>query len=179
MNSANARQRADDLKARLRNRLAELDAQRQLSSSPPVVAGGALVVPVGLLARLHGSVRQEATSHDAAMTAVLRIEAGLGRTPRRAGPEEQGYDVESRAVDGSPLFITVRHRTSGTNPFLITRSELGVARNTGARHVLALVDGDQVRYLRQALDGIANPAFGTAAIPLPWQAYFERGQVPQ
>ena len=45
MNSANARQRADDLKARLRNRLAELDAQRQLSASPPVVVGGALVVP--------------------------------------------------------------------------------------------------------------------------------------
>ncbi len=85
--------------------------------------------------------------------------------------------MESRTADGSPLFITVRHHAADT--FLVTRSELGVARNTEGRHVLALVDGDQVRYVRRAFAGFPNPAFGTSAIHLPWQAYFERGQVPQ
>jgi hypothetical protein len=178
MNSANARQRADDLKARLRNRLAELDAQRQLSSSPPVVAGGALVVPAGLFARLRGHAGQGTTSQHAAVAAVLRTESHLGRTPRPATPEEQGYDVESRAADGSSLFITVRHRMAD-DVFLITRSELGVARNTADNHVLALVDGNQVRYLRGSLGEVPNPAFGTAAVPLPWRTYFERGQVPR
>ena len=50
MNSAKARQRADELEARLKRRLEELDAERQLSPLPPVVAGGALIVPAGLLA---------------------------------------------------------------------------------------------------------------------------------
>jgi hypothetical protein len=107
---------------------------------------------------------------------VLRVEAALGRTPRPASPEEQGYDVESRAADGPPLFIAVRHRFADT--FLITSSELGVARNIVGSHVLALVDGDHVRYLRRAFDGIPDPAFGTSSISLSWQAYFDRGQVP-
>jgi len=123
------------------------DAQRQLSSSPPVVAGGALVMPAGLLTRLPGHGGQATTSQHAAVAAVLRIEAGLGRTPRPATPEEQGYDVESRAADGSPLFSTVRHRATNADTFLITRSELGVARNAEGNHVLALVDGHQVRYV--------------------------------
>ena len=100
----------------------------------------------------------------------------MGRAPRTAAPEEQGYDVESRAADGSPLFIAVRDRAA--DALLITRSELGVARNIGDNHVLALVDGDQLRYLRRAFDAIPNPAFGTSSISLSWQAYFERGQVP-
>lgn len=79
------------------------------------------------------------------------------------------------AADGSPLFIAVRNRAA--DALLITRSELGVARNIEDNHVLALVDGDQVRYLRR-FDGIPNPAFGTSSISLSWQAYFERGQVP-
>lgn len=178
MNSSNARQRADDLKARLRNRLAELDAQRQLSSSPPVVAGGALVVPAGLLVQLHGDGDQGTLSHHAAVAAVLRAEVRLGRTPRPVTPEEQGYDLESRAVDGSPLFILVRHRADA-DTFLITRSELGVARNTGGSHVLALVDGDEVRYVREALAKMPNPAFEMPTISLPWRTYIERGQVPQ
>ena len=177
MNSGNARQRADDLKARLRNRLADLDAQRQLSSSPPIVAGGALVVPAGLLSRLPDRGVLETTSQRAAITAVLRSEAALGRTPRPATADEQGYDVESRAADGSPLFIMVRHRTA--DAFLVTRSELGVARNTGDRHVLALVDGDRMRYVRRAFAAVADPEFGISAVSLSWQAYFERGQVPR
>ena len=159
MNSANARQRTDDLKARLRTRLAQLDAQRQLSSSPPVVAGGALVVPAGLLARLRGQGGGHGpSSRDAAVAAVLRAETSLGRTARRTAPEEQGYDVESRAADGSALFIMVRHREAGGSDFLVTRSELGVARNTGGNHLLALVDDGHVRYLRQALAEVPQPA---------------------
>jgi superfamily II DNA or RNA helicase len=181
MNSANARQRADDLKARLRNRLAELDAQRQLSSSPPVVVGGALVIPAGLLTHMTGQTGQWSAGADQrrAVAAVLDTERALGRAPRQAPPEEQGYDVESRAADGTPLFIAVRHRATGTGTFLVTRSELGVARNTADRHVLALVDGDCVRYVRHAFVGVQNPPFGSSTITLPWQAYFERGQVPQ
>lgn len=178
MNSANARQRTDDLKARLRTRLAQLDAQRQLSSSPPVVAGGALVVPAGLLTRPRGQVSGHGpSSRDAGVAAVLRAETSLGRTARRTAPEEQGYDVESRTGDGSPLFIMVRQREA--DDFVVTRSELGVARNTGDNHVLALVDDGHVRYIRRALGSAPQPAFGTATVSLPWRNYFQLGQVPR
>ena len=49
LNSGLARQRADDLAARLQKRMGELEQERKLSPLPPVVSGAALIVPVGLL----------------------------------------------------------------------------------------------------------------------------------
>ena len=54
INSAKARQRADELEDRLRRRMEELEQERRLSPQAPVVIGGALVIPAGLLARLKG-----------------------------------------------------------------------------------------------------------------------------
>jgi len=54
INSGKARQRADDLEARLQKRMAELEQERRLSPLPPVVVGGALVVPQGYLDELSG-----------------------------------------------------------------------------------------------------------------------------
>ena len=88
MNSAKARQRADELQARLKRRLEELDAERQLSSLPPVVAGGALIVPgraAGLAARRAATATIAERAHErsaterAAVDAVLAAERDLGR----------------------------------------------------------------------------------------------------
>ena len=54
MNAALAAQRADELTARLERRTEELERERQISPLPPVVIGGALVVPQALLERLSG-----------------------------------------------------------------------------------------------------------------------------
>jgi superfamily II DNA or RNA helicase len=185
MNSANARQRADELRARLRERLGELDAERQLSSTPPVVAGGALVMPAGLLGRLSGAPGRlpPPAARPAAIAAVMAAERALGRTPVRVPPEGQGYDIESRAPDGSPLFISVKTRLPGMDAFLATQSEIGVARNTGRRHMLALVDeahpdGPRVRYVQPSLAAVTEPSFGIPIIALPWRSLFEYGQVP-
>lgn len=58
MNWQKAHQRADDLQARLEKRMKELEQERRLSPLPPVAIGGALVVPIGLLARLRGDERE-------------------------------------------------------------------------------------------------------------------------
>src|SRR6202044_1462894 len=55
MNSGNARQRAEELAARLKYRMSELEAERQLAAGPPMVAGGALVLPAGLLSGMSGA----------------------------------------------------------------------------------------------------------------------------
>src|SRR5439155_21596937 len=63
MNSARARQRADELQARLKRRLEDLDAERQLSPLPPVVVGGALIVPRGLLDSMRGAVADDIATY--------------------------------------------------------------------------------------------------------------------
>ena len=62
INSGKARSRADELQARLQRRLQELDEERQLFPLPPVVVGGALVIPGGYLARLKGTTHTAKTT---------------------------------------------------------------------------------------------------------------------
>jgi SNF2 family DNA or RNA helicase len=191
MNSGKARQRADELEARLKRRLAELDAERQLAPQPPVVAGGALVIPAGLLAKLAGTppgdvaehARDTAATERAAVEAVLAWEKAIGRQPVEMPPNNKGYDIESKAIDGTLLFIEVKGRVAGAETFTITRSEIGVGRNKADTHVLALVEvGDDgasdVRYVHRAFDDVGNLPFDTISVILKWKAYFERGQVP-
>ena len=54
LNSAEARKRADNLQGRLQKRLEDLKLEAQISPLPPVVLGGLLVVPAGLLAAMAG-----------------------------------------------------------------------------------------------------------------------------
>ena len=91
LNSGLARQRADDLEARLKQRMQELEQEQFLSPLPPVVIGGALVVPQALLDRMRG---QAPMPHDVdqadraridrlAMDAVLAAERGFGTSRAR------------------------------------------------------------------------------------------------
>ncbi len=191
MNSANARQRADELQGRLRQRLEALNAQRQLSSLPPVVAGAALVVPAGLLSSRRGAaardVAEQARARSAvkraALDAVLAIERALGHDPVEMPPNNKGYDIESKAADGSLLFLEVKGRTQGAETFTVTRSEIGVGRNMPGQHILALAEVSaaglpDVRYIRGAFRDIGDLPFEAISVNLHWRSYFDRGEVP-
>ena len=52
LNSQLARQRADDLATRLQKRLSEIEQERKLAALPPVVLGGAIIIPGGMLHKL-------------------------------------------------------------------------------------------------------------------------------
>ena len=103
INSARARQRADELEARLRKRMLELEQERQLAALPPAAIGGALIVPGGLLARLKGQrqsqpdlfARETKRVEEAAMAAVMAAERALGHIPRDVSRQNLGYDIES------------------------------------------------------------------------------------
>jgi superfamily II DNA or RNA helicase len=187
MSSSKARQRADELQARMKRRLAELDAERQLSSLPPVVVGGALVVPTGLLASLQGTSAQDVAqyAHDrsatdqAAVQAVLATERQLGREPTEMPHNNKGYDIESKGPSGTLFFIEVKGRITGADIFTVTRSEIGVARNKPEQHILALVEvaepaQPEVRYLRGAFEDTGELPFKTISVNLGWKPYFER-----
>jgi SNF2 family DNA or RNA helicase len=191
MNSARARQRADDLQARLKQRLEDLDAERQLAPLPPVVTGGALIIPAGLMASLLGTsardvaerARERSAAERAAVDAVLAIERALGRDPVEMPPSNKGYDIESRAADGSLLFLEVKGRIRGAETFAVTRSEIGIGRNKPDQHILALVEvsatgSPQVRYIRRAFQDIGDLPFDTVSVNLHWRSYFDRGEAP-
>ena len=148
LNSAKAQQRADELAARLQKRLAELEQERQFAPLPPVVMGGALVVPIGLLQRLQGK-RESTTStfaretqrvELAAMSAVMAAERALGYEPRDVSAQRCGYDIESVVPGTGQLrFIEVKGRIEGAETVTVTKNEILAALNKPDNFILALV----------------------------------------
>ena len=171
LNSQLAARRAEELAARMQKRLAELEMEKLISALPPMVTGGALVIPGGLLDRLAGGVpagaaeTPEAATRKAvelaAMRAVMEIEEGLGFEPHDVSTENRGYDVESRIPDdrrsefgGACLrFIEVKGRGAGAETVTVTKNEILTALNKPENFWLALVevDGDKTRtvYLKK------------------------------
>jgi SNF2 family DNA or RNA helicase len=192
LNSGRARQRADDLQARLKRRITELDQERQLSPLPPVVAGGALVIPQGLLERLRGE-RSEAPAVHAreterveriAVEAVLAAERRLGRDPEEKPRNNPGYDILSSPADSGPLlFIEVKGRVVGAPTFTITKNEVLYALNKSTSYILALVlvDGNEareIRYIRHPFTGSDEVLFGVTSLNVDWGEMFARGHLP-
>src|SRR5690606_8564689 len=120
--------RARDLERRLERRLEELAADESLRPLPPVVAGGALVVPQGLLDRLTGKrdqpvatyARQTAEVERRAVEAVLAAERELGRQPEEMPRNNTGYDIRSYSPEGHYVFIEVKGRILGAEHFTVT-----------------------------------------------------------
>src|SRR5579885_3397144 len=190
LNSAKARQRADDLQARLQKRQEELAQERQLAALPPVVIGGALIVPAGLLARLAGERQQEpdlfaevsARVERLAMEAVLVAERRLGYEARDVSAEKCGYDIESRVPGTGKLrFIEVKGRVVGSDTVTLTKNEILTALNKPEEFILALVevDGDTTRpprYVRQPFS--REPDFGVTSVNYDLSKLLARAEAP-
>ena len=166
LNSVNAQRRADELQARMQKRLAELEQEKKVSPKPPVIAGGALIIPMGLRNRLLGIPnagslfgKDRAAIEQAAMNAVLRREAERGFAPRDVSIRNVGYDIESTIPvpqrHGGPClrFIEVKGRQKGSTTVTVTRNEILTALNKPDEFILAIVevDGSQTHtlYLRR------------------------------
>jgi hypothetical protein len=179
LNSQEARRRADNLQARLAKRLEELKLEGQIAPLPPVVLGGLLVVPLGLLRAMAGELtaeeqaeRRAAADSQAAAAraraAVMAVERGLGFQPVDREFERLGYDIESRAPDTGQLrFIEVKGRVSGAATVTVTKNEILTSLNKPDSFILALVeflgdDSQRVHYLRQPFR--REPDFGVTSV---------------
>jgi superfamily II DNA or RNA helicase len=189
INSGKARQRADDLQARLQKRMEDLEKERQLSALPPVVIGGALVVPAGLLDRVKGGIQAEPSQFardtvrvaKLALDAVLASERMLGFVPRDVSDEKCGYDVESLIPGTGKLrFIEVKGRVRGAETVTVTKNEILTALNKPEDFILAVVevDGDQTtpRYVRSPFG--REPDFGVTSVNYSLGELLERGEAP-
>ncbi len=152
----NVRRTIDDLTARRESREKELLAMRHVISATPVVAGGALVIPAGLLAQRKGqpewTVDADARARVewVAMNAVMVAERALGHEVIDVSAQKCGWDVTSlpRAVDGKlppSRHIEVKGRAKGNSTVTVTRNEILYGLNQQDKFILAivLVDGDQ------------------------------------
>ncbi len=174
LNSSKARQQADELQGRLKRRLADLELERQVAALPPVVVGGALVVPAGLLRHLQGAPHQDAEALETAriehlaMDAVMAAERRLGYEPRDVSTERCGYDIESRVPPGGRLrFIEVKGRHKDGKTITVTRNEILTALNKPEDFMLAivLVDGDTAAEPRYVTRPFQNePDFGVTSV---------------
>lgn len=191
LNSARAEQRRDDLEARLKKRLEELEMERHLSPLPPVIIGGALIVPAGLLQertdRQPGTfARDTARSEKAAMEAVMTHERTLGHEPRDVSREKVGYDIESRVPerDGEPSrlrFIEVKGRVAGADTVTVTRNEILTALNKPDDFLLALVvvEGDVASAPRYVLHPFRRePDFGATSVNYDLDELIARSEAP-
>jgi superfamily II DNA or RNA helicase len=175
LNSALARQRADNLQARLQSRMADLEQERRLSPLPPVVIGGALVVPAGLLERLKGErvlepaqfARDRVRIEKLAMDAVMAAERTLGFDPHDVSSEKRGYDIESKIPGiGILRFIEVKGRAAGAENVIVSKNEILTALNKPDDFILAIVEVDEeevsTRYLRRPFQ--REPDFGATSV---------------
>jgi len=150
LNSGMARRRADDLQARLQRRLAELEHERRIAPQPPVVLGGALVIPAGLLARLDGKSKgrpelfgkeNKSAVEKAAMQAVMEKERQLGYVPVDVSAAKLGWDIEARIPGTGRLrFIEVKGRVEGATTITVSKNEILAGLNKPEDFILAVVE---------------------------------------
>ena len=187
MNWLKARERADELQTRLQTRLAALEQERQISPLSPVIIGGALVVPQGLLDEESGRqkpaqfARETEAVEKAAMETVTRAERELGYDPRDVSAQNVGYDIESRdPKTGDLRFIEVKGRVKGAQTVTITKNEILTALNKPESFILAIVTVDagytECRYVRHPFE--SEPDFGVTSVNYSLKDLWAKGEVP-
>jgi SNF2 family DNA or RNA helicase len=190
LNSGEARKRADALQARLQKRLEELKLERQIAPLPPVILGGVLVIPTGLLAAVtgHAAPTDEAETVDRLAVAarareiVMEEERKLGFEPVDREFEKLGYDIESRIKGTGRLrFIEVKGRSAEAATITVTKNEILYSLNKPDDFVLAIVEfhadeTHRVHYVRRPFQ--REPDFGVTSVNYDFAELLARAGVP-
>lgn len=154
INSQKARQRADELERRLMKRQEDLQQERKLSPLPPVIIGGALIVPKGIVRKDTEPAlfaRNTKEIEEIAMRAVIKKEMELGFIPRDVSKDKCGYDIESSIPGSGKLrFIEVKGRVKDAKTVTITKNEILTALNKPEDYFLVIVEVE---------DGIGIPVY--------------------
>ena len=187
-----ARERADELYTRLERRTRELEQERQLSPLPPIVVGGVLVIPAGLIAKLTGQTQNddeaaEQFAHETArierlaMEAVMQAERQLGYIPRDVSAEKRGYDIESKMPGTGKLrFIEVKGRVKNSTTVIVTKNEVLTALNKPDDFFLAIVmvDGETTTLYYIPRPFQREPDFDATSVIYNLDKLLNKGAIP-
>nr|WP_320135549.1 helicase-related protein [uncultured Amphritea sp.] len=189
-----ARRRVDDLTARLKQRQVELIALKNVVSSTPVIIGGALVIPQGLLAHRKGETQfsvdamARARVERVAMNAVMQAEQAFGYKVTDVGADKCGWDVTSRPPvndDGSikpDRHIEVKGRAKGQSTITVSRNEIIYGLNQADKFILAIVivsedSHEGPYYIKNPFS--VEPDFGVASINYDLSDLLSKAVVPE
>ena len=186
LNRLQEERKADELQDRLKARLAQIAQERQISAKRPVVAGGALIIPIGLLQgdAIDPQIIDTRKSEALAMRAVMAAERSLGNEPVDVSSQRGiGYDIESVSGENGKLrFIEVKGRRSGAHDITLTRNELYTAFNSREQFILALVaiEGDRASEPRY-VQGFAfrEPAYYEEAVKVKLRPLLDASSPPR
>lgn len=193
LNSNEARRRADNLQSRLEKRMSDLQLEAKLSPLPPIVIGGMLVVPRGLLAKMAPDrIANPSNSPDTqaaaarARAVIMDVERKLGFEPIDREFEKLGYDIESRVPGTGRLrIIEVKGRTTHAATITVTKNEILYSLNKPDDFILAIVEfkgdlhnGDhQVHYIRNPFQ--REPDFGVTSVNYDFAELLVRAEPPR
>ena len=190
LNSGEARKRADLLQGRLQKRLEDLKLEAQISPLPPVILGGFLVVPKGLLAEIKGERAQSPhspvdtqASGARARQIIMDVELDLGYEPIDREMEKLGYDIESKMPESGKLrFIEVKGRVSGAPTITVTKNEILYSLNKPDDFILAIVEfideeTHKVHYVREPFQAV--PDFGVTSVNYNFAELIAKGESPR
>jgi superfamily II DNA or RNA helicase len=195
----NAQRRAEDLAERQKRRMDQLEQERFISSQPPRVRGGMVVIPRGLLDARAGTATGPAEGPPpafaadaearriielAAMAAVMAAEQDLGNVPSDVSAQKIGYDIASYDPDTKHLrFIEVKGRVHDADTVMITRQEVITSLHEPDKYILAIVQVEDgaarhPRYVRGPLSD-HEPSFEHTAIQFNLARLLERAEAPR
>src|SRR5690606_10556756 len=110
----------------------ELDEESKISSKPPVVIGGVLVIPANMLtthvkedykSQGFASPEEKAAVEKAGMQAVFAVEKELNNAAKDRSKEKIGYDIESLCSQtGNLRFIEVKGRRKDATTVTISKN---------------------------------------------------------
>ena len=189
LNSGEAGKRADALQARLQKRLEQLKLEAQISALPPVVLGGALVIPKGLIDKMSGRKTEPVKFAGDTQVSAARARAVVMETERRLGfepvdreTEKLGYDIESAVPDTGRLrFIEVKGRVTGATTITVTLNEVLYSLNKPDDFILAIVefleDGQhEVHYVRKPFT--REPDVGVTSVNYSFAELLAKAEQP-
>lgn len=192
LNWQNAQRRAEELAERQKRRMDQLQQERFISSQPPRVRGGMVLIPRGLLDARSAPRVPNQFSEDplarkeielAAMQAVMAAERALGHAPVDVSAQKVGYDIASHDPKAGHLrFIEVKGRIDGADSVMITRQEIITSLHEPEKFILAIVSvtggfAHAPRYIRGPLVD-REPSFLETAIQFDLRRLLERAEAP-
>jgi hypothetical protein len=173
----------DELEKRKETRLMELARERNIFSRPPVVLGGAWVIPLSMIksaisadkdplekGRQNTDPESRSIIEQKAMERIMTIENELGYNPIDVSADKEGYDIRSVTPGDEYRFIEVKGRAAGIGLVTVTHNEMKVACNKKKQSFLAVVeiDGDKqhITYFRDWRKQVPSMSDHSATIKL-------------
>ncbi|MCX8038131.1 MAG: helicase-related protein [Candidatus Sumerlaeia bacterium] len=132
----NEERRREELQARKRALVAEIEHQTSLLPSTPRVLGVVRVIPQPAA---DAAMRSDAGIEAIGMQVALEYERAQGRVPTDVSRENLGYDIRSEAPDGAVRYIEVKARAT-TGVLVLTPNEWLMAQRFGVDYYLYVVE---------------------------------------